>query len=447
MDLDVADSGGAARHVAEARKIDPTRRPDGSPASNDRAEIGPTPLAFEEWAEAGIEPPDLATMRADRHARLVDGIVARGLAGALLFDPLNIRFATDSSNMQVWNAHNPFRACFVGADGWMALFDFKGGADRFLSDFNPLVREVRAGASMFYFATGDRTEARAREFAGQIGELVAAHGDGKRLAVDKIMPAGLRALTAAGFDVADGEELTERVRAVKGADEIKAMRCAVHSCERAMAAMEAAASPGMTENDVWAVLHAENIRRGGEWIECRLLTSGPRTNPWFQECGPRVIGDGEILAFDTDLVGPYGMCADLSRTWWIGGGEPSAEMKRQYRIAHEHIAENIAALKPGMAFREITFGGHHLPGEFFDGRYSCKMHGVGLCDEWPKINYPEDWREGMEGELAPGMALCVEALISAKGGAFSIKLEDQVVVTETGVENITSYPFDRRFLA
>jgi Xaa-Pro aminopeptidase len=436
------------KHVSETRRIDPARsRPDGSRDDNDRAEIGPTPLAFAEWKQAGIEPPNLARMRADRHSRLVEGIVERGLAGALLFDPLNIRFATDSSNMQLWNAHNPFRCCFVGADGHMVIFDFKGGPDRFLSDFNPLVKEVRAGASMFYFATGDLTDRSARDFVGQIRELAAAHGEGKRLAVDKIMLAGYRALTQTGFDVADGEELTEKVRALKGVDEIRAMRCAVHACERAVAAMEAAAAPGMTEDDVWAVLHAENIRRGGEWIECRLLTSGPRTNPWFQECGPRVIGNGEILAFDTDLIGPYGMCADISRTWWVGDGEPTPEMKRLYRVAREHIAENMALLRPGVAFRELTFGGHRLAEEFVAGRYSCRMHGVGLCDEWPYITYPEDWREGaFEGEVRPGMAFCVEALIAQQGGDFSIKLEDQVVVTETGIENLTSYPFESRFL-
>ena len=441
-------------HVADSRKIDPARpgtspatRPDGSPADNDRAEIGPTPLAFAEWAEACIEVPDLARMRAERHARLVAGINARGLSGALLFDPLNIRFATDSSNMQLWNAHNPFRCCFVGADGHMVLFDFKGEPDRFLSDFNPLVKEVRAGASMFYFSSGDAAERRARDFVAQVQELTAAHGEGKRLAVDKIMLAGYRALTAANFEVVDGEELTEKVRAIKSADEIRAMRCAVHACEQAMRAMQDAAAPGMTEDDVWAVLHAENIRRGGEWIECRLLTTGPRTNPWFQECGPRVIGNGEILAFDTDLVGPYGMCADISRTWWVGAGGPTAEMKRQYRIALEHIRENTALLKPGTPFRDITFGGSRLAEEFVESRYSCKMHGVGLCDEWPHIDYPESWHEGaFDGELQPGMALCVEALIAHKGGEFSIKLEDQVVVTETGVELLSRYPFERCFL-
>jgi Xaa-Pro aminopeptidase len=226
------------------------------------------------------------------------------------------------------------------------------------------------------------------------------------------------------------------------------MRCAMFACEMSVAAMEQAMRPGITEDDLWAVLHAENIRRGGEWIETRLLASGPRTYPWFQECGPRVIGNNEIVAFDTDLIGCYGMCADISRTWWCGDGEPSVEMKRLYRVAHEHIMENMALLKPGVSFRDITFGGHLLAPEFVGQRYGVKMHGVGLCDEWPSIKYPEDWREGaFDYALEPGMMLCVEALIATEGGGFSIKLEDQVLITETGHENLTRYPFDQRFLA
>ena len=430
------------------RRIDPIRtRPDGTPDLNDRAEIGPTPLAFAEWAEAGLTPPNLDAMCRERHRRIVAGINARGYGGALFFDPLNIRFATDSTNMQIWNAHNPFRAVFVGADGYMVLFDFKGSAGAFLSDFNPLVAEVRAGASMFYFINGDLEADDARDFAGQIGELMSAHSPNRRLAIDKIAISGYRAFTAAGFEIEEGEELAEKVRAIKGSDEIAAMRCAIHSTERTMAAMHAAAAPGMTEDDVWAVLHAENIRRGGEWIECRLLTSGPRTNPWFQECGPRVIQNGEIIAYDTDLVGPYGICADLSRTFWVGDGGPTAEMKRLYRVALDHIRENTALLAPGVPFRDLTFGGHQLADEFVDSRYSCKMHGVGLCDEWPFIRYPEDWREGgFDHVVEPGMTFCVEALIGHKGGDFSNKLEDQVLVTETGVENLTAFPHDARFL-
>ena len=443
------------QHFSDTRKIDPTRadrvRPDGTPDNDDRAEIGPTPLAFAEWAAAGITPPNLARMREDRHARLVNGINDRGYGGALFFDPLNIRFATDATNMQLWNAHNPFRACFVAADGHMVLFEYKGSY-RFLSGFNPLVSEVRGGAAMFYFSNGDRLEQDAHNFAGELGDLMAEHAPNKRIAVDKIMVPGYRALTEAGFTVEEGEELAEKVRSIKGPEEIAAMRCCMHACELSVAAMEQAARDnaggGMTEDDVWAVLHAENIKRGGEWIETRLLSSGPRTNPWFQECGPRVLKNNEILGLDTDLVGCYGMCSDISRTWWIGDEEAPVEMRRQYQIGVEHIQTNAELLKPGVSFRELTFGGHLLAPEFVESRYGCKMHGVGLCDEWPLITYPEDWREGaFDYVVQPGMMFCVEVVVAHLGGDFSIKLEDQILITEDGHENLTNYPFDPRLMA
>jgi len=71
--------------------------------------------------------------------------------------------------------------------------------------------------------------------------------------------------------------------------------------------------PGRTEREVWAELHYENARSGGEWLETKLLTAGPRTNPWYTECSDAVMELGDMIAFDTDMIGPYGYCADLSR--------------------------------------------------------------------------------------------------------------------------------------
>ena len=440
-------------HMRDRRKIDPTRpaashelMADGSPRDNDRIEIGPTPLAFAEWEDAGLTPPHLPTMRQYHLDRIIAELHQHDLAGVLLFDPLNIRYATDSTSMQLWNTHNPFRACLVTADGYMILWDYKNSP--FLAAHNPLVREVRSGASMFYFATGDKTVEAAKSFAGEIASLLRERaGENSRLAVDKIMVAGLRALEAEGLTIEEGEVVMEHARVIKGPDDILAMRCAMHACEQSVHAMEAAAAPGMTEDDIWAVLHAENIRRGGEWIETRLLASGPRTNPWFQECGPRIVQNNEILAFDTDLVGCYGICSDISRTWFLGDGAPSDEMIEDYRLAHEHIQTNMAMMKPGVTFSELTHNGHHLPDLYQKQKYSCKFHGVGLCDEWPLIAYPDQLVEGaFDHELKPGMVLCVEALVSREDGDFSIKLEDQVLVTDDGYENLTRYPFDDRLM-
>ncbi len=432
-------------HYRDIRKIDPGKGAtlgDGSPNDLDRVEIGPTQLAFREWEAANLQLPDLNAMRRFRWERLTQHIVDRDYGGLLMFDPLNIRYATDTTNMQLWNTHNPFRAVLLCADGYMVIWDYKNAP--FLADFNPLVRECRSGASMFYFSSGDKVDDDAGSFVNEVRDLMAEHSGGnKRLAVDKIMVAGLRGLESAGFEVMEGEEVTEKARSIKGKDEILAMRCAHDACNKSVDAMHLAALPGLSEDEIWAVLHAENIKRGGEWIETRLLASGPRTNPWFQECGPRILQNNEILAFDTDLIGSYGICVDISRTWWVGDEKPTNAMIYAMRHAHEHIMTNMDLLKPGVSFKELTFGGHHLDDQFQPLKYGCKMHGVGLCDEWPLIAYPDQWIDGaFDYVLEPGMVLCVEALVGAVGGGFSIKLEDQVLITEDGHENLTDYPFD-----
>ena len=187
-----------------------------------------------------------------------------------------------------------------------------------------------------------------------------------------------------------GQAVMELARAIKSADEIKAMRCALATCESGDAGDARAALPGVTEQELWADLHAENIKRGGEWIETRLLASGPRTNPWFQECASRPIEAGDLVAFDTDLIGPYGYCADISRTWRCGEGRASNAQIDLYRLAREQIAYNLALVRPGLGFRELSEQAFQLPARYRANRYSTIAHGVGLCDEYPAVYYAED---------------------------------------------------------
>ena len=144
-------------NYSDNRKIDPTKGtylPDGTPNDGDRIEIGPTLLAMQEWETAGLTLPNLERMRAFRHSRLTQHINDRDWGGLLMFDPLNIRYATDSTNMQLWNTHNPFRAVLLCADGYMVIWDYKNSP--FLSTFNHLVREQRSGSDLFYFDRGDK---------------------------------------------------------------------------------------------------------------------------------------------------------------------------------------------------------------------------------------------------------------------------------------------------
>ena len=81
------------------------------------------------------------------------------------------------------------------------------------------------------------------------------------------------------------------------------------------------------------------------------------------------------------------------------------------------------------------------------GRYGVAMHGVGLCDEYPAIRYPQDWDAGgYDGVFKEGMVMCVEALAAPAGGREAVKLEEQVLITAGGFEQLSSYPMEESWL-
>ena len=421
-------------------------KPDNTPDDNDRIEIGPSQLAFDEWAALGLQPPDMIALREYRLGRVREQLRKRDYAGVLLFDPLNLRYATDSTNMQLWITHNQARACFIATDGPVVMFDFHNC--QHMNQHLPLIDEIRNMTSFFYFLGGSRSQEFAAKFAAEIDDLLRQHGAGnRRLAVDKMEIYGVRAFDRLNIEIMNGMDLMETAREIKNDNEILAMKCAVASCEATLVELENAIQPGISENELWAHLHYGNIMRGGDWIETRILSSGPRTNPWMSECGPRIIQDGDLVALDTDLVGVYGYCVDMSRTWLAGDGPGTAEQKQLYQSSHEHIMENMELLKPGLTFKELTFGGNQLDQKYRKQQYGVKYHGVGLCDEYPAIMYPEDWESsGYDGVLEAGMMLCVEVYLGEVGGKQGVKLEDQVVITENGYELLTHYRYEQRLL-
>ncbi len=391
---------------------------------------------------------DLRRLRAYRLDRVREQLRARDYAGILLFNPINVRYATGSRNMTVWILHNQARYCFIPTAGPVVLFDFHNCEH--LSQGLETIDEVRPTCSWFYFGAGPKLAERAKAWAAEIADLVQRHGGGNtRLALDHCDPAGAFALAELGVELCEGQEVMELARVIKSADEIACMRQAIAVCEAGMARMRETLEAGMTENALWSILHQTNIAMGGEWIETRLLSSGNRTNPWFQECSDRIIRPGELVCYDTDLIGPFSYCSDISRAHFCGPGRPSEQQRRIYAMAVEQIEHNIGILKAGKSFRELSEESFVLPPRFAGNRYSAVYHGVGLCDEYPHVAYAQDYegvRGGYDGVVEPGMTLCVESYIGEVGGQEGVKLEEQVLVTETGVERLSTFPFEDELL-
>ena len=392
------------------------------------------------------EPPvNLDDVRLYRLERLRQEMLRDDVAGLLLFDQINTRYATDATNMQVWCSHYETRCVFVALDGPVVLFDYANHPH--LAEGLPGVDEYRPITTFYFFAASYHSEARARVFADEIDDLMRAHGGGnRRLAVDRLSFIGTDALREKGLVLADGEAISEKARAIKSSGELQLMRASMAVCEAGCQAMEEALEPGISENALWSKLHETNIRLGGEWIETRLLSSGPRTNPWFRECSMRIIEKGDLVSFDTDLIGPYGYCSDMSRSW-LCGDKPSDEQRRLYAAAFEQIESNIAVLKAGRTFLEVAAKCWPIPEEFLSNRYSVSMHGVGLADEYPSIKHAVDVAgKAYDGVIEAGMTLCVESFIGSYGGREGVKLEEQVIVTEAGIERMSTYPYELDWL-
>ncbi len=380
-----------------------------------------------------------AELETSRLERLRTSIVAAGCDAGLFYDPTNIRYATGTSNMQVYSLHNPCRYAFVPAEGPVVLFEFKGCAH--LSDDHANVAEVRTAINWYDFVSGSRVEEFAAQWAAEITDLLGT--DGRDLAVDRLDPIGLEALQRHGVRVHDGQRVANRARMIKTRLEIEVIGTAVAACEAGLGEMRRSIEPGVSENEAWAVLHRENIASGGEWLETRLLTSGQRTNPWYQECSSKVIEAGDLVAFDTDLIGIGGYSVDMSRTWLAGDAAPTSDQQRLWDVAFEQLQFNTALLQPGASFAEISCRSHLPPDDIHSVTNAAVAHGIGLCNEYPLIlNRDHFAGGGYDGVVEEGMVLCVEALAAPPGGSEAVKLEEQVVITADGPRPLTTYPLD-----
>lgn len=228
---------------------------------------------------------------------------------------------------------------------------------------------------------------------------------------------------------------------IKTSEELSLIRQAIAGCEAGVAEMRASMRPGQTEQELWSQLHAANITAGGEWLETRLLTSGQRTNPWYQECSGKTIDPGDLVAFDTDLIGIGGYSVDISRTWTADGGAPTADQQRLFDAAYEQLEHNIDLFTPGASFAEISQRGHLPPDDIHSVTNAAIGHGIGLCNEYPLIlNRDHFDGGGYDGAIEPGMVICVEALAAPPGGTESVKLEEQILITDDGSERLSTYP-------
>jgi Xaa-Pro aminopeptidase len=385
-------------------------------------------------------------LRAYRLGRTREMLARFGMDAAILFDPLNLRYATGCRNMQVWTSHHLSRYVFVPVSGPVVLFDY-GGA-KHLSDNLETISETRPAKSWDYFGSGRRSLEHANAWANEVTDLLRETcGMDAVLGLDRADLLPLRSLERSGVVVKDAKGPLEIAKSIKSSYEIEVIRRSMSVCSDAVNFMRERAAPGVSENFLLSLVNQFNIEHGGEYQETRLLASGQHTNPWFTETSDKIIDAGEMVVFDSDLIGPDGVFTDQTRSFVMGGGQASDKQRRLYVHAHEQLQHNINLLRPGLEFSEFIEKSWKMHDIYLPNRYAEMVHGIGFGVEFPVVYYPDDagtWQ--YSGRFEVGMTVCVESYVGEVGGEEGVKLEQPILISERGPVSLSDLAFEEQYL-
>lgn len=377
---------------------------------------------------------------AARQSRLREIMRATGAPALLTPFPINILYACGARNMTVFSMMGPARLMLIFAEGPCILYEFPNSAH--LAEGLATVDEIRPAPSLAAYSGPGYLE-RIAGFAAEIAsECRARLGAAPELWLEKLDFPVTDALRGEGLRLADAALVFREARRIKLPGEIGAMREAIRRVELGAAALEAAIDDGATEVEIWAEFHRDLIAREGEYVSTRLLQAGSRTFPYFQEAGREPIRRGELLAFDTDALGHLHYAVDFSRTFLCGADRGDADQRRLYALAMEQLEHNAGLLAPGRSYEEMARAAWIAPERHRESRYFILGHGLGMSGEFPYIPYLEDGAQyGLPGAMEAGMVICVESYVGERESGQGVKLEDQFLITESGVERLSRYPF------
>ena len=383
---------------------------------------------------------DVDRLHAYRLGRIRSGLREAGAAMCVLVNPISLRYAADYRTYALFQSHIPTTYLFVPVEGPVVIHGAYSASSR--------ADEARPGRPISFFDGGGELAEGARLLADDIvGYLKEIGSDNRRVAVEYVNPSITQALLQRGLEVTDGVAVSEAARVIKSEDEIACMRWAVAVAELGIAKVRETLRPGVSELQLWALLNYTNLANNGDWHDGRMLASGPRINPWCQEASDRQVEAGDLVGLDTDMIGPFGYFADISRSFHCGPGKATKRQKQLYRLALEEIEHNLALVRPGITLREFQRQAYLPAEEFHENAYPGVIHGVGMCDEYPRVNPIFRGPNPYDGSLEAGMVICVESYVGAVGERDGVKLEQQVLVTGEGYEMLSGFPLEEDLLS
>jgi Xaa-Pro dipeptidase len=269
--------------------------------------------------------------------------------------------------------------------------------------------------------------------------------DGKRIGVE---PRQLRLLEfrhvkagAPEAEYPDASDVLSALRLKKDRGEVEAMRRAVKIAQDALEATIPLIKIGITEKELSSELVVQLLRQGSEpeMPFAPIVSGGPNAANPHASPTDRKLQAGDLLVVDWGATYD-GYISDLTRTFAVG--EVEAEYRKIHEIVQEANAAGRAAAKPGIPCAEVDQAARRVIDRSGYGVYFTHRTGHGIGME----GHEEPYMRGDNMQLLePGMAFTVEPgiYLPERNG---VRIEDNVVVTETGADVLSDMPRELRFV-
>jgi Xaa-Pro aminopeptidase len=381
-------------------------------------------------------------MRSERLARTRSALKRHNLAAALFVRHENIRytlavkghaFAPQLSYALVFADHDPI------------LYEL-GDMVEHQKLYCPWLRPDNIRTSYCWLDSicgpeGARQEA--KRFADAIvADLKAAGVFGERIGVDALDEPGRNALRVAGVELVDVKPAIMQARRCKTPDEIACMETAVAISNNGYTSF-LDFKPGMRERDGGAAMHAAMIRAGAEFASGGVRSKLNTYDVYHHGNTDRIVDAGDLVVVNTcgTTFAGYRVCVYRS---FILGRKPNAKERDFYSRCYDRVYGIIDKMKPGASTADAAKA--LLPSNTWGYREEQSLlvaevgHGIGMTYEEPVIS--RIWSFDHPQVLEPGMVIAVECR-EGEWGYGGVRLEEMVLITETGNRIISTYPSDQ----
>jgi Xaa-Pro aminopeptidase len=385
-----------------------------------------------DW-QARVDPLRLREQRLERAKEQLEKF---DLGALVLFAGANIRYVTGSYQGN-WKYNINIRYAVLPRGGEPVLFE-TAGSDLECAKIDLPWMEGRIHPAITWQWTEGAQPMMVSRMADTVIDVLKKHRvDKERIGIDNLDMPAYGAFMDKGINVVNGWPAMSAARVIKTPDEIELLKQASTIGDAAMwRVMNEWAKPGVRERDIEAKVHEYMITQGCEVIYDIIVASGGNTSPYRRWATDKIIRQGDIVIVDINAIGPSGYFIDFVRCFKVAA-KPNQKELDLYKECYDSLYAGIEQLKPGKTTADVA---RAFP-VYDDDKYGTVTlqqfaHSIGLTlyeGMWISRAYAMDY----PAEIKPNMYFAVETFAGHPLLEQTVRLEENVLVTEDGNVNFT----------